>query len=62
MFDMRWAAISAELSEMQADLARGGNVSLKTLGNLWISRDDARNYMVLGDPAVRLRVEDMPPS
>ena len=62
MFNMRWAAISTELSEMQADLARGGDVSLKMLGNLWISRDDARNFIVVGDPAVRLRVEDMPPS
>jgi hypothetical protein len=60
MFNMRWAAISTELSEMQADLARGAEVPMRTLGNLWISRDDARNFMVLGDPAVRLRVEDMP--
>jgi hypothetical protein len=60
-FNMRWAALSAELSEMQADLAQGDDVPLKKLGNLWIARDDARNYIVLGDPAVRLRVEDMPP-
>ena len=60
MFNMRWAAISTELSEMQSDLARGADIPTRTLGNLWISRDDARNFMVLGDPAVRLRVEDMP--
>jgi hypothetical protein len=60
MFNMRWAAISTELCEMQADFARGANVPLKALGNLWISHDDARNFIVLGDPAVRLRVEDMP--
>jgi hypothetical protein len=60
MFNIRWAAISTELSEMQAELARGAEVPMRTLGNLWISRDDARNFVVLGDPAVRLRVEDMP--
>jgi hypothetical protein len=60
MFNMRWAAISTELSDMQADLARGADVPTRTLGNLWISRDDARNFIVLGDPAVRLRVKDMP--
>lgn len=60
MFNMRWAAIATELSDLQADLARGSDVSMSTLGNLWVARDDARNYMILGDPAVRLRVEDMP--
>jgi hypothetical protein len=62
MFNLRWAAIATELSDMQADLARGVNVPLRKLGNLWVSRDDARNFVVLGDPAVRLRVEDMPPA
>src|SRR5260370_33000774 len=55
MFNIRWAAISTELSEMQAQLARGAEVPMRTLGNLCISRDDARNFMVLGDPAGRLR-------
>jgi hypothetical protein len=60
MFNIRWAAIATELSDAQADLARGADVPTRTLGNLWVARDDARNFMVLGDPAVRLRVEDMP--
>jgi hypothetical protein len=61
MFNMRWAAISTELSEKQAALAQGKDIALREIGNLWISRDDARNFIVLGDPAVRLRIEDMPP-
>jgi hypothetical protein len=59
MFNMRWAAIATELSDMQGDLARGADVPLRKIGNLWVSRDDARNFIVMGDPAVRLRVEDM---
>lgn len=60
MFNIRWAALSTELAEMQADAGRGIDVPLATLGRLWVARDDARNFMVFGDPAVRLRVEDMP--
>ena len=59
MFNVRWAAISTELSELQGDVMHGADVPTRTLGNLWVSRDDARNYMIFGDPAVRLRVEDM---
>jgi hypothetical protein len=59
MFNIRWAAISTELSDLQNDIAKGENVLPRRLGNLWVARDDARNFMILGDPAVRLRVEDM---
>jgi hypothetical protein len=34
-------------------------VSTDALANLAIARDDARNYIVLGDPAARLRIKDM---
>jgi hypothetical protein len=61
-FNMRWAALSTELADFHADLLRGANVPLKTLGKVWVARDDARNFMIFGDPAVQLRVEDMPKS
>jgi hypothetical protein len=60
MFNLRWAALSTELADRHADLMHGAEVPLRTLGNLWVARDDARNFMIFGDPAVRLRVEDMP--
>jgi len=53
--------LSAKLAEAQLDLKFGRDISLKTLGLMWVARDDARNFMILGDPAVRLRVEDLLP-
>jgi hypothetical protein len=59
-FNIRWSVLSTTLSDLQIEKQNGADVSLKALGRLWVARDDARNFMVLGDPAVRLRVEDMP--
>jgi hypothetical protein len=60
-FNIRWAALSAQLLEKQDDRKYGVDISLQALGRMWVARDDARNFMILGDPAVRLRVEDLPP-
>ncbi|MBN2391536.1 MAG: hypothetical protein JXR84_12495 [Anaerolineae bacterium] len=51
-FDMRYAALSAELtgafeSRVESDAY---------LAELWTSNHDARGYVVIGDPAVRLKV------
>jgi Peptidase family C25 len=62
VFNTRWAALSAQLAETHLDLKHGADIPLKTLGRMWVARDDARNFMILGDPAVRLRVEDLPPA
>ncbi len=59
-FNVRWAALSADLSESLQAVAQGSNVPTAVLANRWAARDDARNYITLGDPAVRLRVNDMP--
>lgn len=58
-FDVRRAALSAELTDLRSDLEFGKQVPARQIADLWIARNDARNYVVLGDPAVRLRVEDM---
>jgi hypothetical protein len=57
-FSVRWASLTAELS----DLARAleyRKTSDAELASLWVARDDARNYILYGDPAARLRVDDM---
>jgi hypothetical protein len=59
-FNIRWAALSTRLSELQLELKNEVAVSPKLLGQLWIAHDDARNFIILGDPAVRIRVGDMP--
>ena len=59
-FNIRWAALSTELSETLDQARMGLELDPRILANQWVARDDARNYVLFGDPAVRLRVEDMP--
>jgi hypothetical protein len=60
-FNIRWAALSTDLAETLAEARLGRKIEARSLANQWVARDDARNYVLFGDPAVRLRVEDMPP-
>ena len=60
-FNMRWGVLAAELQEAQ-NLRGSLNDQLASnalLANRYVARNDARNYIVLGDPAVRLRTEAM---
>jgi hypothetical protein len=61
-FNFRWAALSIPLSDtLQRMQTRRG---LETLAaQQWVARDDARNYILHGDPAIKLRVDEkeMPP-
>lgn len=59
-FNLRWAALSTQLAEAHVDLMHDPSMDLRQLGMLWVARDDARNFMILGDPAVRLREAQMP--
>jgi hypothetical protein len=52
----RGVHLSSSLLEMIAFRQRNEPVSNVTLAQTWIERNDARAYMVLGDPAVRLQV------
>jgi hypothetical protein len=62
-FNYRWGLLSAELLEAwNLRQPLGEEVVAKpTLANRYVARNDARNYLVLGDPAARLRVESMSP-
>jgi hypothetical protein len=61
-FNLRWAVLSAELQDTQTlRKASPDQVSTALLANRYVARNDARNYIVLGDPAVRLRTEAMKP-
>ncbi len=60
-FNIRWAALSAGLADILARMQLGINEKTpEQLANMWVARDDARNYVLHGDPAVRLRVNEMP--
>ena len=58
-FNERYAALSTNLSDLQYKLNLGFPISESTLVSTWIERNDAEGYMVVGDPAVRLRVKDL---
>lgn len=61
--DQRWSVLSSELLQMINNRqALPGAVSDNLLANRWVARDDARNYIVLGDPAARLQVASSAPS
>jgi hypothetical protein len=58
-FNVRWAALSVQLSDAEYGLRLGADIPLDRIGRMWIARDDARNFMILGDPACRIRTGDL---
>ncbi len=56
IFNQRWSVLSGQLVRLlDRRQAAQASVSDVKLANSWVERDDARNYIVLGDPASRLR-------
>jgi hypothetical protein len=53
-FNMVQGQLSVELADLLMKIKVGLKVSDAELGGLWVARNDARNYALLGDPAVRL--------
>lgn len=55
-FNLRYAELAADLAEEIADIRFGKRLNPEKVAGLWIHLNDARNYLVFGDPAVRLAV------
>jgi hypothetical protein len=55
-FNQRYGEISADLTLMIQRMGYGEKLSQEDLAGLWTANNDARNYAVMGDPAVRLMV------
>jgi hypothetical protein len=57
-FNNRYAGLSTELSSRLEDAKFRAIVPPEELAGLWTANNDARSYVVLGDPAVKLAVAD----
>jgi hypothetical protein len=59
-FNLRYASKSSDLSAVLEELEYTPDyVTEYELAHMWTASSDARNYVVLGDPAARLPVEDV---
>ncbi len=55
-FNERYAALATSLSSLLEEASFGATVSDFELVSSWAERNDAEGYVVLGDPAVQMRV------
>ena len=58
-FNERYASLSTELNTKLENMGFGATVPDMDLASNWIERNDAEGYAVIGDPAARLRVDDL---
>ena len=58
-FGMRYAELATLLCSLREEVDLGAEPDLISLTGLWMAKNDARSYIVLGDPAVRLCVDGM---
>ncbi len=53
-FNERYAELATDLTNEFEDLKYGKEPNDLEFARLWIASNDARNYVIIGDPAVRL--------
>ncbi len=58
-FSDRYAAASMRILNLTSGTNSGPKPRDAEMAALWVERNDAQNYVLLGDPAVRLRVDAM---
>ncbi len=58
-FGRAFSFLSADLTELQAQARIGTEVPDEKMARYWSQRNDAGGYVILGDPAVRLRVDEL---
>jgi hypothetical protein len=56
-FSERYAVLSTELASTLDASSKDAKPSPQEIAATWVERNDAQNYVVLGDPAVRLRTD-----
>jgi hypothetical protein len=57
-FNQHYAELFTDLTEEREEVRWGASPDVLSLAELWTAAHDARSYVVLGDPAVRLAVGD----
>jgi hypothetical protein len=58
-FSDRYAAASLRILNLLSGTTKAQPPRAAEMAALWVERNDAQNFVLLGDPAVRIRVEQM---